>query len=432
MLNKGKVLFIIHDVYQDDNEFPLGAGYLASALKKEGVEVTVCCQDVFHYSNTEMAKRFLRDKEYDLIGIGFLAARFRETIVGLCETVSQHKKGAWLVLGGQGAAAIPEYVLKETQAEIAAIGEAEKTIIELLKCKLENKDLSQIKGIAYRQGDEVKINERRKPVIKLDELPFPEWSLFPIEKYISSLRLFGADKEDRTLAMLTTRGCVNRCNFCYRMEKGIRFRSVPNVIEEIKLLNDKYGITYFQMQDELFNFPKERLFALNDELKKNNLKIKFNCSARVDNFDEETALCLKEMGCKFINFGMESSDQNVLDLMEKNTLVEENIKAAEITKKAGIGLGLNFIWGNKGDTAESLGKNVELIKKYNTYDQIRTIRPVTPYPGCRLYYEAIEKGLLSGPGDFFDKFKNSDLLMVNFTDIPEDEFYKLLLQLTKS
>ena len=128
---------------------------------------------------------------------------------------------------------------------------------------------------------------------------------------------------------------------------------------------------------------------------------------------------------------MESSDQNVLNLMKKNTTVEQNIKAAEIARKVGIGLGLNFIWGNKGDTEESLRKNVELIKTYNTYDQLRTIRPVTPYPGCELYYEAIEKGLLSGPEDFFEKFKNSDLLTVNFTDIPEEKFYKLLFEANK-
>ena len=62
---------------------------------------------------------------------------------------------------------------------------------------------------------------------------------------------------------------------------------------------------------------------------------------------------------------------------------------------------------------------------------MRTIRPVTPYPGSDLYYEAIERGLLSGPEDFFNKFKNSDLYTVNFTDIPKDRFYKLLFEANK-
>ena len=94
-------------------------------------------------------------------------------------------------------------------------------------------------------------------------------------------------------------------------------------------------------------------------------------------------------------------------------------------------MGLNFIWGNFGDTEESLKGNVELIKKYNTYDQIRTIRPVTPYPGADLYYEAIRRNLLTGPEDFFNRFKNSDLFTVNFTDIPLDKCYELLFAANK-
>ncbi len=431
MNQKRKVLLIVHDVYQEDNDFPIGIGYLAAVLKKEGADVRVCCQDVFHYSNEELAERFLKNENYDLIGFGFLAARFKETVLGLCETINKYKKGAWLVLGGHGPASIPEYVIKKTNADMVAIGESEETIIELLKCKVEKGDLSKIKGIAYKDGDRVVINERRKPIFNLDTIPFPEWSLFPMEKYINCVEFFYPEKGDKTLSILTSRGCINRCNFCYRMESGIRFRSINNLIEEIKILNDKYGVNCFIMFDELFNVPKKRVYEFYQAVKKNNLKIKFSCNARVDIFDEESAIWLKESGCKLLNFGFESSDQKVLDLMKKNTTVEQNVRALEITKKVGIGMGLNFIWGNKGDTAESLKGNVELIKKYNTYYQVRTIKPVTPYPGCDLYYEAIERGLLSGPEDFFNKFKNSDLLTVNFTDIPEEEFYKLLFEANK-
>ena len=431
MKQTGKVLLIVHDVYQEDNYFSSGVGYLAAMLKKEGVDVKICCQDIFHYSDEELAKLFLKNENYDLIGIGFMAARFKETILDLCATVNKFKKDAWLVLGGHGPTPIPEYILEKTNADVIAMGEAEETIVELLKCKLDNEDLSQIKGIAYQDKNGIVINERRKPIMELDSIPFPEWSLFPMDKYTTCSQPPGADKNDKMLGILTSRGCINQCNFCYRMEKGIRFRSIENVIEEIKILKEKYGVIYFQFLDELFNFPKKRIFEFHKALKKNNLKIKFHCHARVDVIDEETAICLKESGCKFLNFGMESSSQNVLNLMKKNTTIEQNIQAAEIAKKAGIGFGLNFIWGNKGDTAKSLQNNVKLIKKYNNYNQIRTIRPVTPFPGSELYYEAIEKGLLSGPEDFFNKFKNSDLLTVNFTNIPEEKFYKLLFKANK-
>lgn len=431
MNQKGKVLFIVHDVYQEDNRFPQGVGCLAAVLKKEGADVKVCCQDIYHYSNEELAELFLKNASYDLIGIGFLAARFKETILDLCAIVNKFKKNAWLILGGHGPSSIPEYVLEKTNADIVTIGESEETIVELLKCKLKNGDLSQVKGIAYQSNKGIRINERRNPIGDLDSIPFPEWSLFPMQRYTNCLKLFDMDKDDKALGISTSRGCINRCNFCYRMEKGIRFRSVENVIEEIKILKERYGVTHFEILDELFVASKKRVFDFYESLRKNNLRIKFDCNARVDIFDEEMAICLKESGCKFLFFGMESSDQNVLNLMRKNTTVEQNIRAAEIVRKLGIGLGLSFIWGNKGDTEESLRNNVKLIKKYNTYKQIRTIWPVTPYPGSELYYEAIRTGLLTGPDDFFNKFKNSDLLTVNFTDIPEQEFYRLLFEANK-
>lgn len=429
-LKGSNVLFIIHDLYQDDNHFPLGIGYLSAVLKNEGAHIDVYCMDIFHYSNNELSE-MLKVNSYDLICVGFLAARFKETVLDLCKVITTHKKSAWLILGGHGPSPIPEYILDKTQADVVVIGEGEDTLPEILKCKLVGGDLSKIHGIAFKDDGVLQTTGRRKPVHTLDSLPFPEWTLFPMEEYISCLKLFRYEPQDRCFGILTSRGCINRCNFCYRMEKGIRFRSIKNVIEEISILNERYGVNYFLMNDELFVYPKKRIFEFRDELQKTDIKIKFVCNARVDVFDKEVASCLKEAGCQFLNFGMESSDQNVLDLMHKNTSVEENIHAAEIAKTAKIGLGLNFIWGNLGDTEASLKNNAALIKKYTTYDYIRTIRPVTPYPGCDLYYYAIEKGLLKGPDDFFERFSNSDLMMVNFMEIPEKRVYELLFEVNK-
>lgn len=431
MKAKGKVLLIVHDVYQDDNVLPLGAAYLAAALKAAGAEVTVYSQDVYHYSNEELAD-FLSKNEFDLIGVGFMAARFKETIAGLCEVINEYKKKAYLVLGGHGPSPIPEYMLNATKADVVAMGEAEETIVELLQCKLAGAaDIHKVKGIAYSRAGKCYVNPRRAPVKNLDEIALPQWDLFPIDKYADGIKFFNHEKQDRYLSIITSRGCVNSCSFCYRMEKGFRLRSMERIVEEMALLNKKFGINSFPVSDELFIFSKQHLKKFRDILKANKLKIKFSCNVRVDLIDEELLGILKESGCQFLNFGMESTSQNVLNLMNKRATVEQNHKAAELTKKTGMGMGLNFLWGNIGDTEETLKNNVAFIKKYNTYHQVRTIRPVTPYPGCALYYEAINKGLLSGPQDFFEKFKNSDLLTVNFTDIPEEKFYELLFEANK-
>jgi len=432
-MKKGRVLFIIHDVYQNNNFFPLGIGYLAAVLKRAGVHVDVYCQDLYHYSNAQLSA-YLDANDYDLIGIGFLAARFKETVQELCAVVNQHKKGAWLLLGGHGPSPIPEYMLEATGADIVTIGEAEETVIELLREKLnQTHRLEKIKGIAWRSGDKVCLSPHRTPIRDLDSLPFPAWEIFPMEDYSQSVRIvYDQPPEEKSLVFYSSRGCINACNFCYRMERGIRIRSVGNVIEEIKILVKGYGIRYFQVFDEMFVLNKKRMFEFEKKLEQEKLDIRFFCDARVDIIDRELLESLKRSGCIFINFGFESMSDAVLKAMKKNATATENIKAIETALSVGgIGIGLNILWGNIGDTEETLRLGIDFIKKYNSYKQLRTIRPPTPYPGCELYYTAIKMGLLKGPGDFFEKFKNSDLCPVNFTDLPLQRFYELLFQANK-
>ena len=109
-----------------------------------------------------------------------------------------------------------------------------------------------MKGIAYRVDGDVHVNERNRPVRDLDALGSPAWELFPMDKYTTCLKFPGMSRDDRAFAVLSNRGCVNRCNFCYRLEKGIRGRSIQGIIEEMRMLQETYGITYFFFIDELF------------------------------------------------------------------------------------------------------------------------------------------------------------------------------------
>ncbi len=425
---KGKVLFIIHDVYQDDNRFPFGPAYLAAILRDNGHEVRIFSQDVFHYSNEELAD-FLDKNDFDLIGLGFLAARYAETVRSLAKVIAQHKKKAKFVVGGHGVTPIPEYILADTKADIAVLGEGEKTIIPLFDAILDGKSLDTIDGIAYSADNQIKVNPRSEPVKDLDSLPFPAWDLFPMKEYVTCYKFPGSDPGERHLSVLSSRGCINKCSFCYRMEDSIRTRSIENLFKELKLLNSEYGVTYFIFDDEMFvpNIARMREFV--SMVKRLGVPIKYSCSARVElGKNKEILKMLKETGCQLLNYGLESLDQNVLDLMAKHTKVEDNIIAVKNTIEVGIHPGLNFIWGNPGDSLESLDKIVKFLIQYDTLGQLRTVRPPTPYPGCPLYYKAINEGKLSGPGDFFEKFVNSDRLTVNYTNMTDGEVYDALFK----
>ena len=406
------VLFIIHDVYQDDNEFPLNIAYLSSILEEEGYSVETYCMDIFHYTNEDLAK-LLENNEYEIIGVGFMAARFKETIIDLCKVINKHKKDAWLVLGGHGPSPIPNYMLNTVKCDAVAVGEAERSILNILRDK--------------------KINDNKKiyksnPIKKLDDIPLPAWHLFPMKEYIDCKVIPDMEKDDKIISIITTRGCTNRCTFCYRLEDFIRLRSIDNVLEEIIELHDRYGINTLNTNDELFLVSEKRQLAFENTLRKEKLDIKYTINARTDIFNKRIAKSLKDSGCIFVNVGFESSKQEVLDEMKKNTTIEQNIGVLNICKKEELDMGINFIWGYSKDSYESLMNNVELTKRFTQYKRVRTIRPVTPYPGSELYYIDISKKLLEGPDDFFNKFENSDLIAVNRTRYPLKICYKWLLE----
>jgi anaerobic magnesium-protoporphyrin IX monomethyl ester cyclase len=410
-----KALLIVHDNYQEDNHFPIATGYVAAELVNDGVEVETYCMDVYHYTNNQLANK-LKKEEYDIIGLGFFAARYKETIKELCEVINKYKKKAWLVLGGYGPSPIPEFILNDTKCDCVVVGEFENVVHKLVKDRESNNN-----EIIYKEN----------PTKKLDEIPFPAWDLFPMDIYKNNIIMAGMNPTDRYMNMVTSRGCVNKCSFCYRMEKGIRLRSIDNIVEEIYQLNKRFGTNFIEFSDECYVLNKSRIERFTQALDERNLKIKYWCASRVNIIDEDMLDLLKKSGCEFINYGFESMDEKVLKGMNKNTTPEQNENAARLTKEAGIPFGLNFLWCNPYDTIESLWKNVNFIKKYNTYKHIRNIRPVTPFPGCDLYYYAINKGLLDGPRDFFNKFKNSDMILVNFTDLDVKDMYNEMFKANK-
>lgn len=426
-----RVLFIIHDLHQEDNQFLLGPAYLAAVLDKEGAYVESYCMDVFHYTNEQLAE-FLDKNKFDLICLSFLAARFKRTVEPLCKVINKHKGNAWLVLGGHCSSAIPEYILRKTKADVVAIGEAENVIIGLLETKINNSNIFEVRGIAFLAGNKVIFTGKNIIVEDLDMIPFPLWKIFPMDKYTTCFKLYKQKPGERSFSIITSRGCVNRCNFCMRLEKGIRLRSIKNIVEELKLLKKYYGVNNYIFQDELFVLNKQRIKDFINSLKRANLKIKFFCNARVDTIDIEMVKLLKQAGAVFINLGLESTSDKVLKLMNKHTTVKQNLRAIQAIRNVrDVGIGLNFLWNNFGDTIDTLKENARWIKKYNTYYQCRTIRPTTPYPGCDLYYECIKRGLLKGPADFFNKFKNSDLMLVNLMKMSTARAYKELFKVNR-
>jgi radical SAM superfamily enzyme YgiQ (UPF0313 family) len=202
-------------------------------------------------------------------------------------------------------------------------------------------------------------------------------------------------------------------------------------VEEIQKYKKDYKITYVVFFDELFMFNEKRVLELTEAFIKTRLNIKYFCTGRLNIVNNKILDMLKKSGCVYIDYGIEQFDNNALAKMNKRLTEDEIIRGIELTKAKGFPIIFDIIFGNLGDTKQSLRKTLDFFKRYNDYGQFRTIRPVTPYPGTKLYYDAIQKGLLKGPDDFYEKHTNLELPTVNMTDIPDDEFITLLFEANK-
>jgi radical SAM superfamily enzyme YgiQ (UPF0313 family) len=425
------ILLVVYDNDSFIHWFPLGLGYIASALRTAGHNVVIYNQDQHHYPETHLTK-FIDQNQFDMIGVSIVAGYYQyRKLLKLSEAVNASKNRPFYVIGGHGPAPEPDFFLKKTNADAVVIGEGELTAVELANAIQEGGELSQVKGIAFRKNGETIITEPRPLIKNIDMIEFPAWDLFPMD-YYSLLRMPHIKNSERCVPVLSGRGCPFKCNFCYRMDKGIRIRSAENIITEINLLKQRYDATYIAFADELMMVSEDRVKTLCTAFIEAELNIRWTCNGRLNYATPEILKLMKRGGCVFINYGIESMDDRILRNMNKVLTVDQVIRGIENTLEAEISPGYNIIFGNIDEDEETLQKGVDFLIKYDDHSQLRTIRPVTPYPGSPLYYYAIEKGLLKDAEDFYEnKHINSDLLSVNFTKLSDDQFHKALFEANK-
>lgn len=423
-----RVLLVVYDNDSYIHWFPQGLAYIASALRNGGHEVVIYNQDLHHYPDEHLTA-FLDANRFDVVGFSFIAGYYQyKKALRISEAINRSKRRPLYMIGGHGPSPEPEFFMNKTGADVTVIGEGEETVVELLRAVEAKRPLGEVAGIAYRDGSAIRVTPRRSLVADIDSLPLPAFDLFPME-YYRLLRMPHATSADFVMPVLSGRGCPFTCNFCYRLDEGFRARSTEAIIEEIRLLQRDYGITYIAFSDELLMSSEARVTELCEGFLDAGLNIKWDCNGRLNYANPHVLALMRRAGCVFINYGIEAFDDQILKNMKKALTTKQIVAGIEATLASGISPGFNIIFGNIGENRETLQKGVEFLLKYDDGAQMRTIRPVTPYPGAPLYYHALEKGLISGCEDFYaNKHLNSDLLAVNFTDMTDQEFHAALFE----
>jgi len=425
---KMRILLVVYDNDSFISTFPHGLSYVAAVWRNAGHKVEIYSQDVYHWPESHL-QNLLDTQVFDVVGVSVIGGYYQyRKLLKISAAINRAKHRPFYILGGHGPAPEPEYFMKKTKADVIVIGEGERTALEILEA-LENKcSMASVNGIAYNDSGKCVRTSPRSLIANLDEIPFPAWDLFRMDHY-AMIRQSHIKNTERSMAVLSGRGCKFKCNFCYRMDKGLRTRPIESILEEIRILKRSYNVTFILFSDELLMSSEKRTIDICEGILKLGFKIRWSCSGRLNYAKPNVLKLMKNAGCVFINYGIESLDQQALVTMNKALTIKMIHEGIQNTLNSGISPGYNIIFGNIGETRESLRLGIEFLLKYDDHSELRTIRPVTPYPGSPLYYYAIEKGLLKDVEDFYEnKHVNSDLLSVNFTDMTDDEFHEALYE----
>ncbi len=273
----------------------------------------------------------------------------------------------------------PEQVLKELDLDIVAIGEGEKNICDIVD-HLYDQNFSLINGIYYKAEHTIKKNLNQNIPCNLDNVPFPARHLLPKDSIVME-RL--ANTKLPIAHVLFTRGCPYHCNFCANQNHNIRYRSKENIIEELKLLRNNYGIQGFCITDDNFLIDKKKVLPIIDEIAK--LGLKWSTLSRVDIIDHELLEKLKKSGCIEIKYGVESGSQHILDLMNKGITIDEIKKAFYLTSMVGIKAKALLMHGYPGENLKTTMETITLLENLKKYISRVGLTYFTYLPGSPIY-----------------------------------------------
>lgn len=362
----------------------LALGYLTSSARKAGFSVKIIHAEHNKYNQDDIQK-LVEKYNPQVIGISLTAQRAYPVVKEYAKKIKEVTQ-APIYLGGIFPSTAYELILKECKdIDAICLGEGEKFIVDYLNLIINNiGDYKNINGIVYREDNNIIVNGNKNVIENLDLLPLPAKDFFEdMKKEINSGFYYAH--------ISAGRGCYANCSFCSMScltdKHGRRVRSPKNVVEEIKYLQETYGINCFYFVDELFidKHNLDWIYEFCEEMKKQNIKILFHAEARVDSISEPVIKALKEVGLDNLFIGFESANLATLKKYRKGHTKEQAEEALKILRKLDVTAEYGYIMIDPDLTYEQLVENVTWILKIGGYTKHNLYNKLNLYYGTDLY-----------------------------------------------
>jgi len=370
---------------------PLGLAWLATSLRGAGASVRILDPQVEDDSFEDV----FESERPSVLGISVTtAARFRA--FEYVKTARASDPKTLTVLGGPHVTCAAQDTLDHLPELDAVVrGEGETPFTEICRRQLDGRrDFEDIGSLSWRREGRPVHNENTSRVEDLDSLGFPARDLLANELYGLENEFVGG----RASHIMASRGCPYRCSFCSAgaiWDHRVTFRTPGHVVEEMLHLRDEYGAEGIRFMDALVTVRKSFTIALCEEIKRRGAVMPWECEIRVDTVDEEMLRAMREAGCYYLDFGVESINPVMLKRMKKNITPEQISKILELSYNLGFKTKVFFTIGHIEETLDQAMETLRFIRKNKRYiTRIGGGVGINIFPGTEVERFAKDEGLL--------------------------------------
>ncbi len=344
----------------------IGIGSIGAYMRRNGYDVKIFCLEA--YDNIIDA---VIEYKPDYIGFNTVTINLSH-MAGLAKKMRDKLDDSCVFFGGVGASGnIKEVLLFYPVVDYVVYGEGEISVYELIERVRKGESVEGCDGIAYRKDGQIIIEKPRDLIVDLDALAFPARDVL-IENKDKMMGYLGS-------AMLeTARGCCADCSFCdnyvSRQQRGAiwRGKSVARVVDELQYLVDELQIKRVHFQDRTFEDPGKlgmnRILEIAEEIIHRGIKAEFSICVRAENWNEDNKYILQrlvEAGLFAVQVGIESGNDETLQLYNKRATIEDNIRIINLLEELHIIIDVGFIMFHPYNTFEELRTNIKFLFDHN-------------------------------------------------------------------
>ncbi len=352
--------------YQESPAPPLGLAYIAAILGRESIDVSILDLAPLGDSLLPLASA-LDELQPNIVGVTCVSANFPRA-VHVAQRVKEYDNRIRVIAGGPHVTYEASRLLAEnTVLDVIVKGEAEATILLVVRNIQKGQALDSVPGIAFREGRRIVEGPAARLIEDLDAIPVPARHLLPMHLYAELTA---------STSVITQRGCPYSCWFCPTTafwRHRARIRSVSGVIDEVRDVKRTYGIDEFYFVDDTFTFHRKRTELLLSQLQ--GLNVQWACNTRTECLSRKLLGRMAAAGCKRITLGIESASSELRERIGKGSLNRNQLcELIDGAKESGIAIKMNLMFGLPGETVDDIRENIRLVRDlepaYATYSML--------------------------------------------------------------